>query len=65
MNYFFKFLLPQLLGYFEGNKNVVKEFMPKIIEEKQEKKVKLTKKIKSVKIRNQSLEIVATKLRII
>ncbi len=30
MNSFFKFLIPQLLEYFDNNENVVKDFLPKI-----------------------------------
>lgn len=33
INYFFRFLLPQLLEYFNNDKEVVKEFIPKIIEQ--------------------------------
>lgn len=31
MNYFFKFLVPQLLEYFQNDKEVLLEFIPKII----------------------------------
>ncbi len=30
MNSFFKFLIPQLLEYFDNNEDVVKDFLPKI-----------------------------------
>ncbi len=30
MNNFFKFLIPQLLEYFDNNEDVVKDFLPKI-----------------------------------
>ncbi len=30
MNRFFKFLIPQLLEYFDNNEDVVKDFLPKI-----------------------------------
>lgn len=32
MNYFFKFLIPQLLEYFNNDKEKVLEFIPKIME---------------------------------
>lgn len=31
MNYFFKFLIPQLLKYFENDKTLVKDFLPSIL----------------------------------
>ncbi len=34
MNYFFKFLVPQLLEYFNQDKETVKEFIPKVITQK-------------------------------
>ena len=34
MNYFFKYLLPQLMEYFNNDKETIKEFLPKVIEEK-------------------------------
>lgn len=33
MNYFFKFLVPQLLEYFDNDKKILLEFIPKIIVE--------------------------------
>lgn len=33
MNYFFKFLVPQLLEYFDNDKEKVLEFIPKIVKE--------------------------------
>ena len=33
MNYFFKYLLPQLMEYFNNDKETIKEFLPKVIEE--------------------------------
>lgn len=33
MNYFFKFLVPQLLEYFQNDKEILLEFIPKIIVE--------------------------------
>ena len=33
MNYFFKYLIPQLLEYFNDDKEVLKFFIPKVIEE--------------------------------
>lgn len=32
MNYFFKYLLPQLMEYFNNDKETIKEFLPKVIE---------------------------------
>ena len=34
MNYFFKFLVPQLLEYFNNNNEAIEKFIPKIILEK-------------------------------
>ena len=31
MNYFFKFLIPQLLEYFNNDKELLLEFLPKVI----------------------------------
>lgn len=33
MNYFFKFLIPQLMEYFQNDKEILLEFIPKVIEE--------------------------------
>ena len=33
MNYFFKFLIPQLLEYFDSDKEKLLEFIPKIVKE--------------------------------
>lgn len=33
MNYFFKYLVPQLLEYFDGDKEKLESFIPKVIEE--------------------------------
>lgn len=33
MNYFFKFLIPQLSEYFDSNKEKLLEFIPKIVKE--------------------------------
>lgn len=33
MNYFFKFLMPQLMEYFQNDKEILLEFIPKVIEE--------------------------------
>lgn len=33
MNYFFKFLVPQLMEYFNNDKEILAEFIPKIIVE--------------------------------
>lgn len=34
MNYFFEFLLPQLIEYFNNDINIVKDFLPNIIIDK-------------------------------
>lgn len=34
MNYFFEFLLPQLIDYFNNDINIVKVFLPNIIIDK-------------------------------
>ncbi len=39
MNYFFKFLIPQLLKYFNNDKQKVLEFIPKIMEENYKKEL--------------------------
>ena len=31
MNYFFKYMIPDLLKYFNGNKQLLLEFIPQII----------------------------------
>lgn len=36
MNYFFKYLIPQLLDYFNNDVEQIKEFIPKIIIQKYE-----------------------------
>lgn len=33
MNYFFNFLIPQLLEYFDSDKEKLLEFIPKIVKE--------------------------------
>lgn len=49
MNYFFKYLVPQLLEYFNDDKESVKNFIPKIIEEnyKKELEFEINKNIKN------------------
>ena len=39
INYFSKYLLPQLLEYFNNDKDVVIKFIPKIIEQEVNKKI--------------------------
>lgn len=39
MNYFFKFLMPQLMEYFHNDKEKLLEFIPKVIEEKYEDEI--------------------------
>lgn len=34
MNYFFKFLVPQLMEYFQNDQGMLLEFIPKVIKEK-------------------------------
>ena len=34
MNYFFKFLMPQLLEYFNNDNEKLSKFIPKIVKEK-------------------------------
>ena len=36
MNYFFKFLMPQLLEYFNNDNEKLSKFIPKIVKEKYE-----------------------------
>ena len=33
IDYFFKFLIPQLLEYFHNDKEIIDEFIPKVINE--------------------------------
>lgn len=40
MNYFFKFLIPQLMEYFNNDKEVLKLFIPKVIDEKYKIEIK-------------------------
>lgn len=49
MNYFFKYLIPQLLEYFNDDKEVLKFFIPKVIEENYKNELKSTKNIQSKK----------------
>lgn len=46
MNYFFKYLVPQLLEYFNNDKEILKLFIPKAIDEKFQEE---TKKLNDVK----------------
>lgn len=47
MNYFFKFLVPQLLEYFNNDKERLLEFIPKIVEENYKKEFQNIKNAKS------------------
>lgn len=47
MNYFFKYLIPQLLKYFNDDKEILKLFIPKIIEENYKNELETTKNIQS------------------
>lgn len=49
MNYFFKYLISQLLEYFNDDKEVLKFFIPKVIEENYKNELKNTKNIQSKK----------------
>lgn len=40
MNYFFKYLIPQLLEYFNDDKEILNLFIPKIINEKYKNELK-------------------------
>lgn len=40
MNYFFKYLVPQLLEYFNNDKEILKLFIPKVIDEKYQEETK-------------------------
>ena len=40
MNYFFKFLIPQLLEYFNNDNEALSKFIPKIVKEKYENEIK-------------------------
>ena len=40
MNSFFKFLIPQLMEYFNDDKTFLREFIPKVIEEKYKNELK-------------------------
>ena len=39
MNYFFKFLMPQLLEYFNNDNEKLSKFIPKIVKEKYENEI--------------------------
>lgn len=47
MNYFFKYLIPQLLEYFNDDKEIIKLFIPKIIEKNYKNELETTKNIQS------------------
>ena len=49
MNYFFKFLIPQLLEYFDSDKEKLLEFIPKIVKENYKNELENTKNIQSKK----------------
>lgn len=40
MNYFFEFLIPQLMEYFHNDNEILLEFIPKVIEEKYKNELK-------------------------
>lgn len=47
MNYFFKFLMPQLMEYFYNDKEILLEFIPKVIEEKYKNELEIENNRKS------------------
>ncbi len=49
MNYFFKFLIPQLMEYFQNDKGILLEFIPKVIKEnyKNELEIEINKNRKN------------------
>ncbi len=47
MNYFFKFLVPQLLEYFNNDKEKLLEFIPKVVEENYKNELENIKNIQS------------------
>ena len=49
MNYFFKYLISQLLEYFNDDKEVLKFFISKVIEENYKNELENTKNIQSKK----------------
>lgn len=49
MNYFFKFLIPQLMEYFHNDNEILLEFIPKVIKEnyKNELEIEINKNRKN------------------
>lgn len=54
MNYFFKFLIPQLLEYFDNDKKKLLEFIPKIALENYKNDINNVVKIETSKISKKS-----------
>lgn len=53
MNYFFKFLVPQLLEYFNNDKEKLLEFIPKIIKENYQDEINNLVENKNLEIRKK------------
>ncbi|MEE0699350.1 MAG: hypothetical protein U0M66_02000 [Bacilli bacterium] len=53
MNDFFKFLIPQLLEYFNNDKEKLLEFIPKIVEEKYKTELENLETVKIKKMNSQ------------
>lgn len=49
MNYFFKYLIPQLLDYFNNDVEQIKEFIPDVIMKKYKNEINEYIKIEEVK----------------
>lgn len=50
MNYFFKFLIPQLLEYFNNDKEKLLEFIPKIVEKNYKNDINNVIQLETLKI---------------
>ena len=53
MNYFFKFLVPQLLEYFDNDKEKLLEFIPKIVLENYKNDINDGIQLETLKIREK------------
>lgn len=54
MNYFFKFLVPQLLEYFNNDKEKLLEFIPKVVEENYKNDINNVIQLETSKIREKT-----------
>jgi hypothetical protein len=54
VNYFFKFLVPQLLEYFNNDKEILLEFIPKIVEENYKNDINNVIQLEASKISKKS-----------